>query len=185
MFICPNCKKISEVPLNFCTSCGSRMEEAKSNYSAPSSESAPNTYNETNPYIYENAPAPTPAPSKAKAIVGMALSIAGFANAAVSLLYIFSFMAEGLGDAALAFAIIMFLITMPLSLVGLILSSKCRSAGDRSVFTKLGKIFGIVGIVFSVLVLLFGIIGMLGADSFSYSTDGYEYDFDYDHDYYF
>ena len=170
MFICPNCKKTSETPLNFCTYCGSRMEEVNTAQSAPVNEATRGGYGNNMP--------DAPKPSKAKSIVGMVLSIIGFGNSAFGILYTLIYMATQSGEFTFTFALIMFLIAFPTSLVGLILSSKSRKAGDLSVFTKLGRLFGIFGIISS------GIMLLIGISSLNYNYTPYE-DFSDDFDYYY
>ena len=161
MFICPNCKKISETPINFCTCCGARMEAENTAYIAPVNEAVPGGYNTQNTIPDANDTPEAPKPSKAKAIVGMALSAAGFINAATGILYALGYMATETNEFTFMFTIIMCIITLPLSLVGLILSSKSRKAGDLSIFTKLGRLFGILGIIASAILLSLGIIALI------------------------
>ena len=122
--------------------------------------------------------APQPSvPSKAKAIVGMALGAAGLFFAVMGFFYTLMFVAID-GAFAIGMAIGFGIFSMPLSLVGLIMSSKARNAGDISVFTKLGKIFGLVGTIVSGVNLIIGIIGAaVGEEAYmnEYYKDYYDY----------
>lgn len=105
--------------------------------------------------------APQPStPSKAKAIVGMALGAAGLLFAVNGFLYTMIFMAKDGGEAGLAMALVFGFFSIPLSLVGLIMSAGTRKAGDTTIFSKLGKIFGLIGVILSGVTLLIGIVGL-------------------------
>lgn len=162
MYICPNCNKQSEVPANFCTSCGTPMvmapdvqTPAQAAYQAP----AP-----VQPQYYQptcNYPQQPKAPSKGKAVTGMALGIAGLVFSVLGFFYLMLFSAAGLAEEAgvvLSFACGFF--GFPLSLVSMILSNSSRSNGDTTVFSKLGKIFGLIGVILSGLLLLIGFTGI-------------------------
>ena len=88
----------------------------------------------------------------------MTLSITGFSFLIIGLLYTFI----GLMEQGLAFgmAVTFSLFFLPLSIVGLSLSKKCIIAGDNSAFSRVGKILGLLGIVFSAVSLFVGIIGL-------------------------
>lgn len=77
--------------------------------------------------------------SNAKRITGMVLSAVGLHNAAFSVLSFF------MSTAGAAVFLPSFL-SLPCSIVGLILSLQCIKQGDNSPFSRLGKIFGIIGI---------------------------------------
>ena len=82
--------------------------------------------------------------SNAKRITGMVLSIVGLHNAAFSVLSFF------MATAGAAVFLPSFL-SLPCSIVGLILSLQCIKAGDDSQFSRLGRLFGILGISAEVL----------------------------------
>lgn len=129
-------------------------------------------------YVQPQYVAPQPStPSKAKAIVGMALGAAGLFFAVMGFFYTLAFVAID-GAFAIGMSIGFGIFSMPLSLVGFIMSSKARNAGDRSVFTKLGKIFGLVGTIVSGVNLIVGIIGAaVGEEAYmnEYYKDYYDY----------
>lgn len=77
--------------------------------------------------------------SNAKRITGMVLSAVGLHNAAFSVLSFFM-VSAGSGVFLPSF------ISLPCSIVGLILSIQCIKAGDDSQFSRLGRLFGILGI---------------------------------------
>lgn len=150
-------------------------------YSQPQAE----TYDYTQPQ-YPMQPEPAPqGSSKKKNIIGMILSISGISISAFSLLYSLIFLAASsseyeMGLAAFIFGIIMFCVSFPLSLIGLLLS---KNKGEPNTFAKVGKILGIIGLIISGLILLFGFIGLINYNSYvpSYSPN---YDLDLN-DYYF
>lgn len=138
MYICQKCNYSSESPANFCPLCGGQMVEAEAKTLQPD-------------YIY---PAPTQKPSLAKKIVGMALSIEGFIGAIVTAIYNFILLIATLGSgeaivgaATIAFTFIMALIVLPFAIIGLVFSKNARNLGDTSIFSRLGKIFGIAAII--------------------------------------
>ena len=162
MYICPNCNKQSEVPANFCTSCGTAMVMApdvqapvQNAYQAPAPVQ-PQYYQPT--YNYPQQPA---APSKGKAITGMVLGIVGLVFSVLGFFYLMLFSATGPAEevgAIMAFACGFF--GFPLSLVSMILSNSSRNNGDTTVFSKLGKIFGLIGVILSGLLLFIGFVGI-------------------------
>ena len=196
MYVCPNCNKQSETPANFCPRCGTAMIIApevqaeapqqavpQPQYVAPQPEqpqyAEPQQPQYTQPmYAQPQYVAPQPStPSKAKAIVGMALGAAGLFFAVLGFFYTLAFVAID-GAFAIGMSIGFGIFSMPLSLVGFIMSSKARNAGDRSVFTKLGKIFGLVGTIVSGVNLIVGIIGAaVGEEAYmnEYYKDYYDY----------
>ena len=127
-------------------------------------------------YVQPQYVAPQPStPSKAKAIVGMALGAAGLFSAVTGFLYTMIGMAIDGGEAGLFMAIFFGFFSIPLSLVGLIMSAGTRKAGDTTIFSKLGKIFGLIGVILSGVTLL---IGSVGLDYTGSSYDDYDY-YDY------
>lgn len=174
MIICPVCKKEVPETANFCTYCGASLA------AAPVAENQPPVQPQyTQPvqtqYIQPQYQQPQPAaPNKAFTIVGMALSIAGFATAIIGFFYILMFLMVEFGSMAFGMAIGFGMFSFPLSLVGLIMSNKARNAGVFNVFTKLGKIFGVIGVAISGANLFFGIVGLGSGDANSY-YDGYYY----------
>ena len=197
MYICPNCKKTSETPLNFCYACGSAMVEQQPVEAQPVAPQpvevqpvSPQTVEAQPQYQqpqyqqpqYQQPQYPqTPAPSKAKMIVGMILSISGTAFALLGLFMVIILLAietyEGC-IAAFIYGLVFSIIGLPCALVGLILSKKCVNAGASNGMTSAGKALGIVGIILSALLLVLAIasLGMAGDYDFSY----YDYDYDYD-----
>ena len=188
MYICPNCNHTSETPANFCAVCGAKMVESNP---APAVEQpvveqpvVEQPVVEQPIYPYYNIPQqpmynPAPVgPSKAKMITGMALSIAGFAFAIIGLLYtvLFSIIE---GEAGFALSITFGIISTPLSIVGLVLSKSCINAGGTAIFCRLGKIFGLIGVILSGVSLFIGLIAFV----FDPGISDFDYDY-YNDDYY-
>ena len=159
MCICPKCNHTSEEKINFCPLCGAQMSEEQP-IQETSAEAVENavvepaqnayeqnynpTYEQTyNPNYY--AYPPVKKPSLAFKIVGMGLSIAGFIFAIIVSLASLAGFADP--ESALAMPLVFSIFYAPFSIVGLIFSNKCRNAGDTSTFSRLGKIFGIIGII--------------------------------------
>lgn len=198
MYICPNCKKTSETPLNFCYACGSAMVEQQPVEAQPveAQPVAPQPVVvqpvETQPVApqpqyqqpqyqqpqYQQPQYPqTPAPSKAKMIVGMILSISGTAMSALGLIFVLAFMSfdNYMGWIfAFAYGLIFSLIGLPCSIIGLILSKKCINAGVSNGMTSVGKALGIVGLIISAVVMFLAFI-CLGVST-DYSPSYYDYD---------
>ena len=162
MFICPNCQNTSDTPTNFCSKCGTPMvEKAPEVVSAPMSEAPkmpePPVY--TAPQPMPEAPvytAPQPIsiayePEKkvplGKVIAGMAIAIAGFVFAVLTVLYSLIFLAVE-PEVALVFAVwVGGFFAFPLSMVGFVLSKGSVNAGCKSPMAKVGKILGLVGFI--------------------------------------
>lgn len=156
MYNCPNCNFNTESAMNFCPQCGNKMVNV---------EPVEATYVEPAQPIYANSvtysPVPAKKPSLAKLIVGMALSIEGFALAIFTALY--SLM--GLVDPALGFgmAFAFSLFGLPGSIIGFVFSNSARNAGDVSTFSRVGKNLGLAGIIITGTVLFLSFIAMFDA----------------------
>ncbi len=172
MYFCPNCGAKSEQLINFCSNCGSKME-----YSEPSAPVAP-AY--TQPAPVYNQPTPSAAPayspadmgaaplysyaapvsasksSTAGKIVGMALSAVGLLNHIIGFFYTTASMPDE--ELAFAMALSFALICTPLSIVGLILSNKNNDGGNLAIFSRLGKIFGFIGIGLAAVYFTIGFV---------------------------
>lgn len=177
MYICPNCKKEFENLSNFCSYCGTPLTAAnevqevvepvitevpaqpvqpQQPVQPVQPQYIPQQYAQPVQYV-QPVQQPKPNFSKPKSIVGMALSIAGTVFAFIGFLYTIIF-SELSGDAAFFMAFFMSAFSMPLSIIGLKFSKENRRLGDTSAFTKVGKIFGIIGIVFTCIVLFIGLM---------------------------
>lgn len=149
MYICPNCKQTFDNPTNFCPSCGSAVVEA-----TPVAEPTP---------IVEPTPVveATPGPSLGKVIAGMAIAIAGAIFAIVGFIYTaVAMIVEGMF--AFVFALVYMFFSLPLALVGLIISKNCANAGSTSKMCGIGKTLGIIGVILSGLMFLLGFIALIG-----------------------
>lgn len=117
MFKCPQCGYVFENYVQFCPCCGLRIVLADN-----------------------------PAPKKvhlARKIVSMALSIGAFVFAIICSLYTFIFSIVD-GDVGIALSIVYSFMAVPPAIVGLVMSVGNIRNGDRSVFSRLGKIFGMI-----------------------------------------
>ncbi len=112
----------------------------------------------TQPVTYYQPTVPAEKPHLALKIVSMALSIFGLLMAAYGGLYtLIGLVEDGM---AFVFALIFGMFSVPASIVGLCLASKCRAAGDTSIFSRLGKILGMIGIIVAGANLLIGLLSI-------------------------
>lgn len=197
MYICPNCNKEFENLSNFCSYCGTPLTAAnelkeeiiepvitdipaqpvqpqqpvqpiqQQYYQQPyyQQQYAQPQYTQPVQYV-QPVQQPKTNFSKPKSIVGMALSISGTVFAFIGFIYTIIF-SEFSGDAAFFMSFFMSAFSLPLSIIGLKFSKENRSLGDTSALTKVGKIFGIIGIVFTSIVLFIGLM-LLTDDTSSY-----------------
>ncbi len=190
---CENCGYTTENAIRFCPFCGKQlMAREPVCPPAPEQPVQPAPHVEVPQYPYE-APlpmatpaypatcgtAPQPKVSKAKKIVGMGLSIGGFVFALIGLLYglLFAFIDS---YTSIFMSVYLAAFSIPLSAVGLSFSSAAKKAGDTSVFSRLGKIFGLLGIILTGVSVLVSITSaMAGAESFFYKYDDYYDPFEY------
>lgn len=159
MYICPNCNKTSETPLNFCSECGTPMVEqapAQPVYEQPAYQQP--AYQQPQP-MYQYTQTVSAEPSKGKVITGMALSIAGLSFAAIGLLYTLMFMAVE-PEAGFAFGFVLSFFSLPLSIVGMVISNGCINAGSTSAMSRIGKKLGLVGLILSGVMLFFAFISL-------------------------
>ncbi len=170
MYTCPNCNHSSETPMNFCSKCGTKTVYTESvqqpayeapvqpAYEAPAQPvyeaPAQPAYEEP---VYVAPPVKSGAP-KGLVIAGMALSIAGMVLAAFGFLYTMIFWDSNIEGLAFGYALGFFFFSFPCGLVGLILSSKAKNAGDTSAMSTVGKILGLVSVILSGVTLVLGII---------------------------
>ena len=101
-------------------------------------------------------------PNKAKSIVGMALGIGGLALAAFGLLYTLIFLSMEAG-LAFGYSIGFGIFSMPMSIVGMVISRGNIDAGDESAMSNVGKNLGLVGMILSCVMLFLGFIALLTA----------------------
>lgn len=164
MYICPNCANKSETATNFCSLCGSRMveqiPEAPSTY-----QPEPQVYDIPQPrqQVFTAEPVARPVatgPSKGKQIAGMGVAIGGFALGILNAFYamILVGMESGFG---FGFAFGFSIFSLPLSLVGLIMSNKCIDQGATGKPSFLGKKFGLIGVILTAVALFFGFINLM------------------------
>lgn len=167
MYICPNCNKTSDTPMNFCSNCGSAMVQQE-----PAAEAVqatePVVIPVVNPVpVTPVATAPvytvtdTPAPSKGKMITGMILGISGVVMGSLGLLYTLMFLAVD-GAMAFGFGLVFSMISAPLSLVGMILSRGCAQQRPNGM-TSAGKITGMIGTICSGVMLFLAFISLMAS----------------------
>jgi len=107
--------------------------------------------------------------------VGMGLGIGGVVMGALGLLYaMIGLNLEGMG---FVFSLVFGLFSVPLSIVGRILSAKSIAGGNTSGAASAGMKLGIAGLIVSAVMLFFGFISLISCDG-----GGYDY-YDY-YDYY-
>ena len=164
MYICPNCANKSETATNFCSLCGSRMveqiPEAPSTY-----QPEPQDYDIPQPrqQVFTAEPVARPVatgPSKGKQIAGMGVAIGGFVFGIFDAIYSSIFMFAP-APAGFIFAMIFSMFSLPLSLVGLIMSNKCIDQGATAKPSFLGKKFGLVGVILTAASLFMGFINLM------------------------
>ncbi len=180
MHICPNCQHTSETAVAFCSLCGAAMVEQPESAPVEATVVAAETPAYQQPvdvpvyqqpayaqpaqpvYSYPEAPV-VEEPSKGKTIAGMIMGIAGAVMSGIGALYTFIFTMLGIAEdeefifAAFGAAFGFALFSVPLSLVGLLLSKN-----GSNTMNKIGKILGIVGLAATGAMLFFSFI-FLGA----------------------
>ncbi len=145
MKICTNCRNVTnDDNMNFCPLCGAPLAALQ-----PAPQPEVNQF-----YAEENYPKP----SLGLKIAAMVLSITGF-----SCLFLgFFYTLIGLTEEGVAFgmALTFSLFFLPLCIVGMVLSNKCQNAGDNSAFSRLGKIFGLIGIIIAAVSMFIGFVSL-------------------------
>ena len=142
MSFCPNCGNLMDPSANFCKNCGAAVTEPGM---APAM---------TTPPVYYKR-------RKVLGFVGMGLSVGGVAMAGIGLLYTLIGLMSGI--MAFIFSLFFGFYSIPLSLVGGVLSDKARSMGNPSSVCTIGSKLRIVGIIISVAMLFLGVIGLFVA----------------------
>ncbi len=180
MCICPKCNHTSEEKINFCPLCGAQMSEEQPIQETSAEavenvvvESAQNAYEQNYNPTYEQtynpnnyAYPPVKKPSLAFKIVGMGLSIGGFVLSIITAIYSTVALVEPPASFVVAFILSIFY--LPFSIVGFVFSNKCINAGDTSTFSRLGKIFGLIGIIIYAASLFIGFLALLTSEVFYY-----------------
>lgn len=153
MSFCSHCGNQMETGDKFCRVCGTAVPE----------ESAP-----------QNVPAPVAVKAepvisgkvKALGFVGMGLGIGGVVFGALGVLYTLIGMA--MPPMGITFALIFGLFSVPLSIVGRILSYKSIEGGNTSGVCSAGTKLGMAGLIVSAVMLFFGFINLINCASYSY-----------------
>lgn len=164
MYKCTNCNYSTDEVANFCPQCGTQLVEEKPVCEAPVEQVTYIQPEAVQQVQYYPMPEPVKKPSLAKKIVGMALSIESFAVSIFALLYTIMFTAIE-GVAGFAMAITFAICDLPPAIIGLVMSLGCINLGDRSVMSRLGKIFGIIAIALTALTLLIGFVSLFSGHS--------------------
>ncbi|MBQ3146444.1 MAG: zinc ribbon domain-containing protein [Oscillospiraceae bacterium] len=155
MSFCSNCGNPLEENAKFCSKCGSSVAAPVESAPAEPVYSAP-VYTP----IY-STPAVIPEVSgKAKAMgfIGMGLGIGGLFISILGIIYTLLGMGfEGLG---FGFSIAFSLFSMPMSIVGRILSGKSMEGGNFSGACKAGSGLGLAGLIISCVMLFLGFISL-------------------------
>ena len=152
MFYCSNCGNPLESSGKFCAKCG-----------APIPQNGAYTASEA-PVVVEPVPQVCGTPvcsTKAKVLgfVGMGLSIGGIVMAVLGILYTCLSLAT---DEVLAFAFSFAfgIFSLPLSIVGGILSDRSSFMGNRSAACSVGAKLRVAGIIVSAVMLFLGFISL-------------------------
>ena len=137
MYTCSKCNYQTESEANFCPLCGNQL--VKDEPVQPVQQVT---------YSYQPAPQPQYAPNVqgphlAMKIVGMSLGITGFVFAFFAFIYTMPLLGY---DEAIIMPFVFSFFSAPASIVGLIFSIKNANEGDTSAFSKVGKIFAIIGL---------------------------------------
>jgi len=183
MAFCPNCGNQIEEGSAFCGACGTSVatnaaqpaapvQPAAPAWSAPAQSapawSAPQAPTYTAP-TYAAPTYTTPgyrAPvqeeisggTRAKGIIGMIASIFGMILAIIGLIGTLTFLGTWWSEPGFEYALIMMIFSLPLSIVGRVLSSSSQDAGNDSGVCGAGKAMGLVGIILTAVMMFFGFI---------------------------
>jgi len=147
MYTCPHCQFNTETPSAFCPQCGANMsmpQQPQQAYQQPIYQQP--VYQQP---VYPQYPQQS-AGSRGQKIAGMILGISGFVVAILGFIYTIIFI-DIEEEAAFIFGMMFSMISLPLSIVGMILSIKSRMATP-------GKVFGIIGTILSGIVLFIALI---------------------------
>ena len=160
MNTCPNCGRSNESGTSFCVGCGYQLDYAPSQYTP--NQYAPNQYSPAPVSVQQPAP---------KNIAGMILAIVGFSLSILASIYglmglLFAATVE-IDEGIMVFGICGLLfsaISLPFSIVGLLMSKKRIYGGYAHKTATLGKTFGLVGTIISGAVLFISFILPVSAD---------------------
>lgn len=147
MNICPNCNLNIETATNFCPRCGADIRPAQN----------PVQPNYVNQVTY--SPYPVEKPNLAKKIVGMALSIFGFAFSII--IAIMSLATLALPGASFGITLVYSIFSLPGSIIGFNFSNEARNLGDQSKLSSTGKSLGLAGIIITAAALFISFFAMI------------------------
>lgn len=156
MSYCSKCGTPIEPNERFCRGCGAPL--AAEAPAAPAYQPDYNDYSYNQPaYSYEQPQ--VSGGTKAGGFVGMGLGIGGFFFALLGFIYtIIGLEIDEVMSFSMAFAFSIF--SLPLSIIGMSLSSKSRNAGNTSAVCTVGKVFGIIGLVLTCVMLFVGFVAL-------------------------
>ena len=163
MYVCPNCNKTSETPINFCSTCGARMVEQIPVVEPVDQPDAKPLYESVCSQQLQCAQQPVYAPVKpnlGRVITGMALGIHGLAMSVLGLLYTFIYLGIGAG-AGFFMGVFISGFSAPLSIIGLVMSAGCVNQGSQSGMCRAGKKTGLAGVIVTGVVLFFAFCGLI------------------------
>ncbi len=145
MHKCSSCSYTSENGGKFCPECGNRMIEE---------------------VIYSAVPAPKA--SLGKKITAFALSITALLLASICFIVVFILALVSMtefdhtgGLATLAVALVYGIMSGTPSIIALVLSGSCRKVGDKTAFTRLSKVFGLISLILTAIFLLMGMLAFI------------------------
>lgn len=151
MNICPNCNYNIDSPTNFCPRCGADIRPAQN----PVQPTYQTTYSNQTTYT----PYPVEKPNLAKKIVGMALSIFGFAFSII--IAIISLATMAIPEASFGLTVVYAIFSMPGSIIGFNFSNEARNLGDQSKLSSTGKSLGLAGIIITAAALFISFFAMI------------------------
>lgn len=156
MSFCVKCGYRIESDDKFCFACGAPVAGRESE---PAPVAAP--YPVVQPGLVPVMTEPPRLSVKTKVLgfVGMGLSIGGFVIAILGILYTMIFMEIPPAGAVFAFYLSVF--SMPLSIVGRILSKKSIEGGNQSTVCTVGTRLGLAGIIISAVMLFLGFTNLM------------------------
>lgn len=168
MNICPNCQKITDENIKFCSVCGTKMVTLNDNNSSVEEPEQPvydPLYN-AQPAYYEQYSYSTPSsvtvsePGKVKKIIGFILSIGGFVLSIFSVLYCLTTLGTGYGLDAFIYGFSYGIEGLALSIVGNVLSNKSIKEGNQTKMAKRGVTFSTIGIILSAFGILLAFVAV-------------------------
>lgn len=160
MLFCTNCGTQLNEGTKFCPGCGKAIA-SEQNYTAPQPAQI---YAPAPTPVVVTAPAEVVVPTKSKVLgfVSMGLGIGSLIFAVISIFY--TLMMSSLEAAAgVFFAFYFGAFSLPLSIVGMVLSGKSSSCGITTTPASVGKKLSVAGLVVSCVAMFISLIAVFAA----------------------